>query len=98
MTPLFCVAHDITDRKRAEEVAKASEARIRFIIANMPVGLVFTQPHGEIELVNSAMDEMFKYEPGELIGRPFGGVFQRKSDQAEVEVGNSQRACSRTHS
>ncbi len=83
---LFCVAHDITDRKRAEEVVKASEARIRFIIANMPVGLVLLNPHGEIELVNSAMDEMLKYEPGELIGRPFGGVFQRKADQAEVEV------------
>lgn len=83
---LFCVAHDITDRKRAEEVVKASEARIRFIIANMPVGLVLLNPDGEIELVNSAMDEMFKYEPGELIGRPFGGVFQRKSDQAEAEV------------
>lgn len=83
---LFCVAHDITDRKRAEEVVKASEARIRFIIANMPVGLVLLNPHGEIELVNSAMDEMFKYEPGELIGRQFGGVFQRKADQDESAV------------
>jgi len=83
---LFCVAHDITDRKRAEEVIKASEARIRFIIANMPVGLVLLNPQGEIELVNSAMDGMFKYEPGELIGRAFGGMFQRKADQEEGEV------------
>ncbi len=83
---LFCVAHDITDRKRAEEVIKASEARIRFIIANMPVGLVLLSLEGEIELVNSAMDEMFKYEPGELIGRQFGAVFQRKADQEALEV------------
>lgn len=83
---LFCVAHDITDRKRAEEAIKSSEARIRFIIANMPVGLVLLTPQGEIELVNSAMDEMFKYEPGELLGRAFGSLFERKGEQAESEV------------
>ncbi|MBX9950786.1 MAG: PAS domain S-box protein [Candidatus Obscuribacterales bacterium] len=88
---LYCVAHDITDRKRAEEAIRSSEARIRFIIANMPVGLVLLSPQGEIELVNSAMDDMFKFEPGELVGKPFGMLFQRKADQSEVEVWETLR-------
>jgi PAS domain S-box-containing protein len=37
---MFCVAHDITERKAAEQEIRASESRVRSIVESMPVGLL----------------------------------------------------------
>lgn len=65
---LFCVAKDITERKRAEQKLRESEARTRFIIENMPVGLVVLNQAGEIETANPSMEEIWGYSTEELEG------------------------------
>lgn len=67
---LFCVAHDISERKRAENLLKASEERIRSIIRHLPVGTISITPNGIIESVNPKIEELFAYSESELIGSP----------------------------
>lgn len=66
---MFCVAHDITQRKLVEEAIKASEARIRSIIDHMLVGLILITPKGIIESVNPRTQTIFGYKAEELVGR-----------------------------
>ncbi|HEY9785026.1 MAG TPA: PAS domain S-box protein, partial [Candidatus Obscuribacterales bacterium] len=72
---MFCVAHDITERKLAEEAIKASEARIRTIIENMLVGLIILTPEGIIESVNSRTERIFGYTARQLEGRHLMTLF-----------------------
>jgi PAS domain S-box-containing protein len=72
---MFCVAHDITERKLAEEVIKASERRIRTIIENMLVGLVIFTKDGTIESINPSSERMFGYRAEELVGKHIMSLF-----------------------
>jgi PAS domain S-box-containing protein len=72
---MFCVAHDITERKLAEETIKASERKIRTIIESMLVGLMIITKDGIIESINPASERMFGYKPNELSGRHIMSVF-----------------------
>jgi PAS domain S-box-containing protein len=66
---MFCVAHDITERKLAEEAIRASEARIRTIMENMMVALVIITKEGFIESVNPSTERIFACRADELVGR-----------------------------
>jgi len=66
---MFCVAHDITQRKLAEEAVKASELRIRTVIANMMVALVIITKDGRIESVNPTAERIFGYRAEEMVGK-----------------------------
>jgi PAS domain S-box-containing protein len=59
------VAHDITDRKRAEEALKESEERYRSIFENAQEGIFRSTPEGEIIMANQAMAKIFGYEAPE---------------------------------
>jgi PAS domain S-box-containing protein len=48
----FCVLHDITFRKRAEELLRFSEARVRALIEKVPVGIAVVAETGRFELLN----------------------------------------------
>jgi PAS domain S-box-containing protein len=76
---MFCVAHDITQRKVAEEAIKASEKRIRQIIENMLVGLLTITTDGIIESVNPASERMFGFRQEELIGHHIMSVFREST-------------------
>ena len=49
---------------------QATESWFRGIIESSPDGIVVCDQHGLIVLANPIVEEMFAYEPGELIGRP----------------------------
>ena len=66
---LFCVAHDITARKQAEQMLEESERRIRQIFEAMPVGLLVTNRLSYIEVSNPAFCKMTGYAPEEIIGK-----------------------------
>ena len=57
----FCVAHDITERKTAEDRLKASEARVKLIIESLPVALIISDNEGVIETNNIRTEQMFGY-------------------------------------
>ncbi len=57
----FCVAHDITSRKEAEQLLRESEARVRMIVETMPISLLIADENGRIELANSWTEKMFGF-------------------------------------
>ncbi len=77
---MFCVAHDINDRKRAEDLLRESELRTRSIIESMPVGLLMLSDDGQIELVNPQMERMFDQHAEELIGRHVTTLFPKTEE------------------
>ena len=60
---------DITDRKRAEESLRESEARLGGILRRSPAGIVQTDAAGRMTLVNPRWCEMLGYPEAELLGR-----------------------------
>ena len=74
---MFCVAHDITERKRTEELLRDSEARTRSIIESMPVGLLILDGEGRIQLTNPQMETMFGFRGEELLGEFMSSLFPK---------------------
>src|SRR5258706_4818293 len=52
---------DITERKQAEEVLKASEERFRLIVEAAPSAIIAVDAAGKINLVNGRAQELFGY-------------------------------------
>jgi len=60
---------DITERKRAEEALRVSEAEHRGLIERAPLGIYRTTPEGRILAANAAFARMLGYDdPEELTG------------------------------
>lgn len=80
---MFCVAHDITERKLAEAAIQSSEARIRTIMDNMMVALVIFTKEGFIESVNPSAERIFARRADELIGKHALSLFQESKTVSE---------------
>jgi PAS domain S-box-containing protein len=75
------IAHDITERRRAEEMvrnslaeAEAARDKIDAIVKSVPNGLIVTDLGGRITLVNRAAESMLGASQEELLQRPAGEV------------------------
>ncbi len=64
-------AHDITDRKLAEEALKTSETRFRHAFANASVGFAITDMSGIILHINKQYCHITGYAEDEMIGKSF---------------------------
>jgi PAS domain S-box-containing protein len=60
---------DMSERRRAEDALRSSEARFRAVFEDASVAIVLASPHGRIEQVNPAMERMLAYSAEELVGR-----------------------------
>jgi PAS domain S-box-containing protein len=58
---------DISERKRLETLHQQGEARMQLLNPN---GLLIVDDEGKIRLANPALERMFGYEHGELVGQP----------------------------
>jgi PAS domain S-box-containing protein len=81
----FCVAHDITERKRAENLLREAEARIRLIVESMPIGLIIIDDNGRIELNNPSVEHMFAKGTDELHNKNIGLIFGKPDTVTEAE-------------
>ena len=68
------IGHDITERKRAEEALRASEARFRTAFASAAVGMVLVGLDGHPLEVNRAIVEMLGYSEDEMRARTFADI------------------------
>ena len=78
---LSCIGQDITERKRSERIHKIQSQ----VLESMIEGVTLANQGGFVLYTNSALDKMFGYRPGELIGRHFSllhGTPKGLSEQA----------------
>lgn len=61
---------DITEQRRTREAVDASEARLRSILEQAPVGVCVSDDQGRLLSVNPAYCQMFGYREDELLGQP----------------------------
>jgi len=72
---------DITERKRAEEAVRASEARYRTLFAHAPDGILIADPKSYYLDANASMCRMLGYGRDELIGRHASDIVSQKEVQ-----------------
>ncbi|MBU7019050.1 MAG: PAS domain S-box protein [Theionarchaea archaeon] len=65
------VLRDITDRKQEEELLHESEEKFRTIFENANDEIIYMDRHGCILDVNGKVQDIFGYNPDELIGKNF---------------------------
>jgi len=90
---LFCIAHDITERKLAERMLRSNETQIRLMMERMPAGLVVTDENGSVTLINARTEQMFGYSSAELVGKPLSKLFgEEANDNAAYMQSLKQQA------
>lgn len=67
---VLAVGHDLTERKRAEEALRESEAKYRRIVDTATEGICVLGPDAMISLVNATTAEILGYSAEDMIGRP----------------------------
>ncbi len=60
---------EVHERSQAEQALRVSEARLRSILDNVPLGVAFLDPHGGLLEGNQHLYDMFGSKPLALIGR-----------------------------
>ena len=68
-TSLVGIERDITERKRAEESLRLTEARNRALIENAPDGIVLLDADGRFKFGSPSAFRMFGYTPEETLGQ-----------------------------
>ena len=88
---------DVTPRKRAEESARESEARLRSVLENTFDGMAVAA-NGKSIYANQALYEMFGYEPDELLGiDPSLSLVPDDRDRARQLMRETQADTRQTH-
>lgn len=71
VTHFVGIQNDITERLRAEEALRRSEAQFKAMFEGAPIGIALVDAEGRPRLVNPALSEMLGYSAEELRGMTF---------------------------
>lgn len=82
---IVCLYEDVTDRQRAEEALRDSEARWRSIIEMQSVAIMIVDHQHTIRFVNKAAEALFAKSGRELQGASFGFPVVQ-SEVADIEI------------
>ncbi|MGA7793860.1 MAG: sigma 54-interacting transcriptional regulator [Candidatus Acidiferrales bacterium] len=66
---VISVIRDISDRKKAQEAVRRSEAQFRALFEFSPDAIIASDGEGRITEVNARVESMFGYQRGELVGK-----------------------------
>jgi|AGTN01.2.fsa_nt_gi PAS domain S-box len=89
---LFCVAHDITERKRAELVIKASAEKVRTMIAHMLVGIVILDEDGKVQEISARSEKIFDRSSDEVVGLELSELLDLESFRGAAERSSEQNS------
>ncbi|MBN8420370.1 MAG: PAS domain S-box protein [Verrucomicrobia bacterium] len=85
----FGTVQDVTERKRAEEALRESEATFATAFENAPIGKALVAPDGRFLRVNRALCEIVGYTESELLSVSFQEITH--PDDLEMDVANVQK-------
>ncbi len=69
------IVTDITQRKRAEEALRESQARLQAILDHTSALVYVKDLQGRFTLVNRALEEAFEIQPGDILGKTVDDLF-----------------------
>jgi len=69
LTGFAKVTLDLTERKRAEELLRRSEARAQLLFESSPDAIIVTDGQGRITQINGQTERIFGYARGELLSQ-----------------------------
>jgi PAS domain S-box-containing protein len=75
----FCVFRDVTEQREIEAQVEKSEAVIRTIYENLPIGTCIINQNYEIEYVNDSLLNITGFDQNELLGNPCSKLCQEAS-------------------
>jgi diguanylate cyclase (GGDEF)-like protein/PAS domain S-box-containing protein len=80
---------DVTAERVADQRVKAALAEQELILSNATVGIAFVR-NRTYQRCNARLEEMFGYEPGELVGKSTETVFRSHDEFAQDAKGYAQ--------
>jgi PAS domain S-box-containing protein len=87
---LFTIVHDITERKRAEELIRTSEENLRLTLERLPAGvLIFSPAQRRVEFANSEAARLFEMSKDDLSKHSLIQLFDTAADEAALLAGES---------
>jgi formate hydrogenlyase transcriptional activator len=90
------VTRDVTERKKAEEVIRRSEAQFRALFEFSPDAIIVSDSDGRITEMNARVESMFGYARGELVGQSVDTLvperFRHSHPNRRKEYASSARA------
>lgn len=90
LSMLFILNRYVVDSREAERKLAEREARMRAIVDTAPDGIVTFSDTGEIESANDAMQQMFDFGAGELLGIQIAVIMENLRLEAPDEPKKSQ--------
>jgi PAS domain S-box-containing protein len=87
------ITEDITERKRGEEILRATSALQRAILDSAGYAVISTSAEGHIRIFNAAAERMIGYKAEEVIGRPTSILIhdwtevERRAKELSAELG-----------
>lgn len=91
-----CLLHDITERKKAEEIVAESERRLRAMLNEMPAGLLLVDQASKIIDCNSNAARLFGTAADQIEDRPVGNLM-KEAVGSEIDARWLQRNVGRKH-
>lgn len=85
----FGTVQDITERKRADEALRESEATFAAAFENAPIGKAIVAPDGRFLRVNRGLCEIVGYADSELLALSFQDITHQ--DDLDLDVANVQK-------
>jgi PAS domain S-box-containing protein len=90
LTRISGICLDVTERRRAEEALQARrdeehDRELRLLLETATQGIVSVNAHGVIVMANRALETMFGWAPGELIGQSIDRLLPSSIRDTQVQ-------------
>jgi PAS domain S-box-containing protein len=82
------IISDITERKRAEMALRSNEQRLRTTLYSIGDGVITTDQHGQVQVMNAVAEVLTGWTEREASGRPLDEVFQIVDERTRTPLQN----------
>ncbi len=82
------IAHDITERRRAEDALRASEELQRTTLASIGDAVITTDADGRVTMMNPVAEHLTGWQGAEATGKPIEEVFRIENAKTRKPVEN----------